>query len=131
TPGQIEGVREVGRRLFDPVNAVRTFAHRDKKATACPGSRVYARMAEMQPPFHPIVEVALLPEEEEVSYTVRPKSHNNVFEMPSGRPVFDWKGKGDADEVFDHAGLLRALVFRNWGLSVEEAEQAGLLEKRS
>lgn len=52
--GEVEAIREVGRRLWDPLGAVRAKGHRDLRATACPGDSLYGRLGEVQPPYFPL-----------------------------------------------------------------------------
>lgn len=49
--GMLEGVRWIGRRLADPINALHTLGHRDVYATACPGDATVPLLGLMQPPF--------------------------------------------------------------------------------
>lgn len=52
TPGIIAGFRWVGEHLHDPVDAAKTFGHRDTKPTECPGNNLYGKLFLIQPPFH-------------------------------------------------------------------------------
>ena len=51
TPGVVAAIRHIGMRLPRPLEADRTRAHRETKATSCPGSHLYAVMDKLQPPF--------------------------------------------------------------------------------
>lgn len=51
TDGVLAGYRWIGRHLADPAGAEPTIGHRDTKATECPGTSLYARIGEIQPPF--------------------------------------------------------------------------------
>ena len=51
TIGMLAGVRWVGGQLDDPGGARETLAHRDTKATACPGDAAYPLLDRLQPPF--------------------------------------------------------------------------------
>lgn len=51
TPGMLEGVRWIGRRLADPINALHTIGHREVYGTACPGANTVPLLGKIQPPF--------------------------------------------------------------------------------
>lgn len=51
TPGMLEGVRWIGRRLADPINALHTIGHLEVFGTACPGENTVPLLGKVQPPF--------------------------------------------------------------------------------
>lgn len=72
TPGMLEGVRWIGRRLADPINALATIGHRETGfATACPGAHTMPLLGLLQPPYaepdtEPNIEI---PEEDDMQLT--------------------------------------------------------------
>lgn len=68
TRGMLEGVRWIGRRLADPINALHTLGHRDTGyGTACPGDATVPLLGFLQPPFtEPDIDE---PEEDDMQLT--------------------------------------------------------------
>jgi hypothetical protein len=97
TRGVIEAFREVGRRLHEPITAVRTFGHKDHsdKGTACPGTHLYARIGELQPPFHQLSNEA--PQEDDMALLVQVPGDSKVWAITALTKRY----VGDMDDDFN------------------------------
>lgn len=65
TAGMLEGIRWIGRQLYDPLGALATIGHRDTGyATACPGDSAEPLLHLVQPPFTEAEEDMALSEDD-------------------------------------------------------------------
>jgi hypothetical protein len=85
--GMLEGVRWIGRRLADPINALHTLGHRDTGyGTACPGDATVPLLGFLQPPFtEPDIDE---PEEDDMQLT--DKTIKNGQEWETVNDILNW-----------------------------------------
>lgn len=92
TPGMLEGVRWIGRRLADPINALATIGHRETGfATACPGAHTVPLLGLLQPPYaEPDTELDI--EEDDMQLT--DKTKRDGVEWETVNDIFNWSIDG-------------------------------------
>ncbi|MEM9710586.1 MAG: peptidoglycan recognition family protein [Actinomycetota bacterium] len=121
TPGVASAYRWVGSLLDDPIGARPTIGHRDTKATACPGTQLYAELGRLQPPFTLYLEDEMTPEEKRMLIDIHetlvgwvergPHERSGVAVHDLATPILSMNGKVDA-LLAGQADLIAEIVQR-------------------